>query len=56
MFCTDGDVRLVGGDHDWEGRLEMCFNGRWGTIGSSGWSQTNTKVVCDALGYEISGT
>ena len=56
MFCTDGDVRLVEGDHDWEGRLEMCLSGRWGTIGSGGWSKSNTKVVCVALGYEISGT
>ena len=55
MHCADGDVRLMEGDHDWEGRLEMCFNGRWGTIGSSGWTKTNTKIVCDALGYEVSG-
>lgn len=48
-------MRLVGGAEDWEGWLEMCFNGRWGTIGSNGWSENNTKVVCDTLGFEISG-
>ena len=34
----------------------MCFSGRWGTIGSGGWTESNTMVVCDALGFEMSQT
>ena len=30
----------------------MCFSRRWGTVGSDGWTQTNTQVVCNDLGYE----
>ena len=35
-----------------EGRLEICLNGRWGTVGSEGWSQVNSEIVCNDLGYE----
>ena len=53
--CTDGEVRLVGGESEFEGRVEVCLNNRWGTVSSNGWTQTNTEVVCNDLGYEYSG-
>ena len=31
----------------------MCSSKRWGTVGSEGWSQENSKVVCNDLGYEL---
>ena len=40
------------GESEWEGRLEVCFSRRWGTVSSDGWTQTNTQVVCNDLGYE----
>ena len=40
------------GDSEIEGRVEVCFSQRWGTISSDGWTQTNTKIVCSDLGYE----
>ena len=49
--CFDGEVRLVEGESEWEGRLEVCFSRRWGTVSSDGWTQTNTQVVCNDLGY-----
>ena len=51
--CVDGEVRLFEGETELEGRLEVCFSRRWGTVGSEGWSQVNTKVVCNDLGYEL---
>ena len=55
--CFDGEVRLVEGESEWEGRLEVCFSRRWGTVSSDGWTQTNTQVFCNDLGYESdSGT
>ncbi|XP_027030204.2 neurotrypsin isoform X4 [Tachysurus fulvidraco] len=48
---TDGSVRLVGGAGGFEGRLEVHYHGRWGTVCDDGWTNTNTQVVCRQLGY-----
>ncbi|KAF7686757.1 neurotrypsin [Silurus meridionalis] len=48
---TDGTVRLVGGAGGFEGRLEVHYQGRWGTVCDDGWMSTNTQVVCRQLGY-----
>ena len=34
--CTTGDVRLVDGDSEMEGRVEVCGNGVWGAVYDSG--------------------
>ena len=51
--CTDGDVRLVGGSTEYEGRVELCFNKAWGTICGRyyGWSSNDIHVVCRQLGH-----
>ena len=36
---------------DWEGRLEVCFGQRGGTVGSDRWTQANNEIVCCDLGY-----
>ena len=48
-------MRLADGKTELEGRLELCIGGRWGTVGSEGWHQTNSEVVCNSFGYNISG-
>uniref|UniRef100_A0A8C1M730 Neurotrypsin n=1 Tax=Cyprinus carpio TaxID=7962 RepID=A0A8C1M730_CYPCA len=48
---TDGAVRLVGGVKGYEGRLEVHYRGQWGTVCDTGWTQTNTQVVCRQLGF-----
>ena len=49
--CSDGDLKLVGGDSESEGRLEVCFNKRWGTVNGNGWTQIDTRVACKELGF-----
>ena len=56
LFCfsavgsyRDGDLRLVGGPHNWEGRVEVFWNGTWGAISDSQWSTTDANVVCKQL-------
>ena len=50
--CEDGDVRLVGGETEREGRVEMCYNGVWGSVCASGWDEVAANLVCSELGLE----
>ena len=36
----EGDIRLVGGPHNWEGRVEIFWNGIWEAISDSQWMVT----------------
>ena len=55
VLCDDGDLRLVGGESESEGRLDICFSQRWGTINGDGWSSSDTQVACRQLGFENAG-
>lgn len=48
--CEDGDVRLQGGDNEDEGRVEVCFNGRWGTVCDDFWGLEEARVACKMAG------
>ncbi|XP_024145323.1 neurotrypsin [Oryzias melastigma] len=53
---TDGATRLVGGAGSHVGRLEVFYQGQWGTVCDDGWTKFNTLVVCRQLGYRIGET
>ena len=46
----------MGGSSYNEGRVEILYNGVWGTICSNGWSLNNAIVVCRSVGFSGANT
>ena len=44
-------MRLVGGLTNREGRVEVCLDGRWGTVCGEGWGDTEAGLVCSTMGF-----
>ena len=51
-ICTGEEhVRLIDGRGPGDGRLEVFYNGHWGSVCGEQWTQDNTDVVCRMLRY-----
>ena len=48
-------VRLVDGGSFNEGRVEVYYSGRWGTVCDDGWNDNYASLVCAQLGFGSSG-
>lgn len=56
--CTseqEGDVRLVGGHSGYEGRVEVCNGGEYGTVCTPESGKEEAAVVCRQLGFSVAG-
>ena len=47
--CTHGDIRLVNGTSQINGRFEVCLNNAWGTMCSEQVTSREASVVCRQL-------
>ena len=50
-LCAESEVRLVGGSRPDNGRVQVCFNGVWGSVCSSGFGEPEAQVTCRNLGF-----
>lgn len=44
-------MRLRAGVSNWDGRIEVKRNERWGTVCDLGFDKTAADIVCEELGF-----
>ena len=49
--CFDGQLRLINGSTEYEGRVEICSSQRWETLNYNRWTSNTARVACIELGY-----
>ena len=49
--CVESSVRLAGGLNDNGGRVEVCYEGVWGSVCDHGFGDTEAQVTCSQLGF-----
>ena len=55
ICCQDAEIRLAGSTNEREGRVEILYQGIWGTICDNEWNDIDATVACRQLGF-LNGT
>ena len=53
--CTDGDLRLVGGQTENQGSVQICYNNAWTYVCDRQWYTDEANVACRQLGFQSYG-
>ncbi len=49
----EGEIRLINGSSPLEGRVDLCWNGVWGSVCDNGWDHLDAQVVCRQVGRQL---
>ena len=55
VIIPDATIRIIGGNNKLQGRVEIMYQGIWGTMCDDGWDDIDATVVCKELGF-LNGT
>ena len=53
--CKEGEVRLLNGTDESNGRVEFCKDGIWVTLTICWWNEDVASIICKQLGYPYEG-
>ena len=53
---SEGKIRLLGGQNNTEGTIELCLDGAWGSVCDRYWGPKDAEVVCRQLGFATQGS
>ena len=48
---SDAKIRILDGTGENEGRVEIMYQGIWGTICDDGWDDIDASIACKELGF-----
>lgn len=51
FLISEVKVRLAATDYNYFGRVEILYNGAWGSVCADDWNVKNSEVICRQLGY-----
>ena len=54
-LCENGDLRLDTSNAAIGGRVEICYDGIWGSICNEEWTIDDARVACKQLGLPLEG-